>query len=266
MALLSLQMALGSSQPGGGGHARATGRNAQAGRRETDRRCSAWPSRPAASRRAPRSTACCNCLSEFPDKLVLFTQFRATQDLLQARLTQAGHKVAVFHGGLTRLAQGGGHQRIPRPGPPPARDRVRQRRPQLAVRPRRVQLRPALEPHAHRAAHRPAQPDRPDARHPGVQPGDGRARSRRPCCTCSQAKLNLFELVIGEIDMILGNLDEEREFEDVVADLWAESDDMGDFRTRMEEPGRPPAAAKAEYQEQQAHDNKIFGDRFTPDQ
>ena len=49
-----------------------------------------------------------------------------------------------------------------------------------------------------------------------------------------QAKLNLFELVIGEIDMILGNLEEEREFEDVVADLWAESDDMGDFRKRME--------------------------------
>ncbi len=44
-----------------------------------------------------------------------------------------------------------------------------------------------------------------------------------------EAKLNLFELVIGEIDMILGNLDEEREFQDVVADLWAESADLGDF-------------------------------------
>ncbi len=39
----------------------------------------------------------------------------------------------------------------------------------------------------------------------------------------------MFELVIGEIDMILGNLDEEREFEDVVADLWAESADADDF-------------------------------------
>jgi len=37
--------------------------------------------------------------------------------------------------------------------------------------------------------------------------------------------------------MILGNLDEEREFEDVVADLWAESHDMGDFRQRMEKLG-----------------------------
>ncbi len=60
-----------------------------------------------------------------------------------------------------------------------------------------------------------------------------------------EAKLNLFELVIGEIDMILGNLDEEREFEDVVADLWAESDDLTDFRARMEELGESLARRQA---------------------
>jgi superfamily II DNA/RNA helicase len=81
-----------------------------------------------------------------------------------------------------------------------------------------------------------------------------------------QAKLNLFELVIGEIDMILGNLDEEREFEDLVADLWAESNDMTDFRQRMENLGDRLLQAKAAYQQQQANDNKIFGDRFSPDQ
>src|SRR5205807_7780751 len=42
-------------------------------------------------------------LGEFPDKIVIFTQFRATQDMLQHRLAQAGHEVAVFHGGLSRL-------------------------------------------------------------------------------------------------------------------------------------------------------------------
>ena len=81
-----------------------------------------------------------------------------------------------------------------------------------------------------------------------------------------QATLNLFELVIGEIDMILGNMEEDREFEDMVADLWAESDDVSDFRKRMEELGDRLLLAKAEYQKQQAHDNKIFGDKFAPDQ
>ena len=38
-----------------------------------------------------------------------------------------------------------------------------------------------------------------------------------------EAKLNLFELVIGEVDMILGNLDDEGEFQDVVADPWAKA-------------------------------------------
>ena len=61
-------------------------------------------------------------------------------------------------------------------------------------------------------------------------------------------------------------LEEERLFEDVVADLWAESDDMGDFRKRMEELGDRLLQAKGEYQKQQVHDNKIFGDRFAPDQ
>ena len=52
-----------------------------------------------------------------------------------------------------------------------------------------------------------------------------------------EAKLNMFELVIGEIDMILGNLDEEREFQDVVADLWAESADTDDFARRIDDLG-----------------------------
>jgi hypothetical protein len=80
-----------------------------------------------------------------------------------------------------------------------------------------------------------------------------------------EAKLNLFELVIGEVDMILGNLDEEREFEDVVADLWAESSDLADFRARLEALGDRLLAAKQAYFEQREHDDRLFGDRFTPD-
>ena len=62
-----------------------------------------------------------------------------------------------------------------------------------------------------------------------------------------EAKLNMFELVIGEVDMILGNLDDEKEFQDVVTDLWAESADTGDFGRRMEELGNRLLAAKEEY-------------------
>lgn len=80
-----------------------------------------------------------------------------------------------------------------------------------------------------------------------------------------EAKLNMFELVIGEIDMILGNLEEEREFQEVVADLWAECNDQDDFARRMEELGNSLLAAKDAFVEQRTHDDKLFGDRFAPE-
>jgi hypothetical protein len=75
----------------------------------------------------------------------------------------------------------------------------------------------------------------------------------------------MFELVIGEVDMILGNLEDEREFQDVIADLWAESADTDDFARRMEALGDRLLEAKAAYLEQARHDDRLFGDRFTPE-
>ena len=80
-----------------------------------------------------------------------------------------------------------------------------------------------------------------------------------------EAKLNMFELVIGEIDMILGNLDDEREFQDVVADLWAESDDADDFARRIDALGDRLLEAKRAYLRQRSHDDRLFGNRFAPE-
>jgi len=71
--------------------------------------------------------------------------------------------------------------------------------------------------------------------------------------------------VIGEIDMILGNLEDEREFEEVVADMWSESFDDDDFRQRMEDLGERLLAAKESWLRQRGHDDRLFGDRFAPD-
>jgi SNF2 family DNA or RNA helicase len=80
-----------------------------------------------------------------------------------------------------------------------------------------------------------------------------------------EAKLNMFELVIGEVDMILGNLDDEKEFEDMVADEWAASRDTDEFAARMEALGDRLLAAKAAYFRQRAQDEKLFGNRFAPE-
>ena len=79
-----------------------------------------------------------------------------------------------------------------------------------------------------------------------------------------EAKINLFELVIGEIEMILGNLDEEREFEDIVVDLWVASEDESQFRARMDELGNRLIDARQAYLKQRDYDDRLFGERFVP--
>ena len=104
MALLALQMALGSSSPAAAG---TLGKLAETPKLAAADRRTLLDLADEAGRQQESSKVnrLLELLAEFPDKLVLFTQFRATQEMLQQRLTQAGHTVAVFHGGLTRLAK-----------------------------------------------------------------------------------------------------------------------------------------------------------------
>jgi len=203
-------------------------------------------------------------LDEYPDKLVLFTQFRATQELLQRRLTEARHNVAVFHGGLSRLEKEAAVERFRGPA-----------RLLLATEAgsegRNLQF-----AHAVCNFDLPWNPMKIEQRIGRLsrigQTHDVHVFNLVAADTVEaavlhllEAKLNMFELVIGEIDMILGNLEEEREFQEVVADLWAECNDQDDFTRRMEELGNRLLAAKDAYVEQRTHDDKLFGDRFAPE-
>jgi SNF2 family DNA or RNA helicase len=203
-------------------------------------------------------------LDEYPDKLVLFTQFRATQELLQRRLTEARREVAVFHGGLSRLEKEAAVEHCRGPA-----------RLLLATEAgsegRNLQF-----AHAVCNFDLPWNPMKIEQRIGRLsrigQTHDVHVFNLVAADTVEaavlhllEAKLNMFELVIGEIDMILGNLEEEREFQEVVADLWAECDDQDDFARRMEELGNRLLAAKDAYVEQRTHDDKLFGDRFAPE-
>lgn len=77
-----------------------------------------------------------------------------------------------------------------------------------------------------------------------------------------EKKINMFELVIGEIDMILGNLDEEKEFSDIVFNLWKEAGDRADARTRFDKLGEQLVQAKARYQDSTRLDNILFHEEF----
>jgi SNF2 family DNA or RNA helicase len=203
-------------------------------------------------------------LDEFPHKIVVFTQFLATQEMLRRRLDEAGHDVAVFHGGLSRLEKESAIVRF-------------QESARLLIctesgsEGRNLQF-------AHGLCNfdLPWNPMKIEQRIGRLsrigQKSDvhvfnlvARGTVEAAVLHLLEAKLNMFELVIGEVDMILGNLDDEKEFEDVIADEWSAATDADEFAARMEVLGNRLLAAKAAYFRQRAQDEKLFGNRFTPE-
>ncbi len=75
-------------------------------------------------------------------------------------------------------------------------------------------------------------------------------------------KINMFELVIGEIDMILGRLADERDFSERVLDTWAGAATDEEAATGFEQLSRELLAAKQAYERTKALDESLFGEDF----
>ncbi len=203
-------------------------------------------------------------LRDFPDKMVVFTQFRETQRVLQRRLEEAGIEVSCFHGGLSRLQKEDAICRFQGP------------------------VRILLSTDAGSEGRNlqfcnavcnfdlPWNPMKIEQR-VGRLSRIGQTRDvhvfnfvaaetlEAAVLHLLEAKIAMFELVIGEIDVILGNLDEEQEFEDMVADLWVQAEGAAEFRTALDRLGDRLAAAKAAYLRQRMLDERLFGGQFRPE-
>jgi hypothetical protein len=75
-------------------------------------------------------------------------------------------------------------------------------------------------------------------------------------------KINLFELVVGELDMILGELKPDREFEDVVMDIWAGSSSGRSADEGFEELGEQLVEARQRYESAVEYDSELFGEEL----
>jgi SNF2 family DNA or RNA helicase len=62
-----------------------------------------------------------------------------------------------------------------------------------------------------------------------------------------ETKINMFELVVGELDMILGRIDEDFDFEQVVFDAFTTAANDVAFARRMDEIGEDLASARTTY-------------------
>jgi SNF2 family DNA or RNA helicase len=263
MTLVMLQMAMGSSAPAAASMlANLLDKPSFAASRRAELRALAESA--ARSGDSAKTDRLLGLLEEFPDKLVVFTQFRATQEMLRRRLAEAGHELAVFHGGLSRMEK------------------------EAAIEQFRNSARVLLctesgsEGRNLQFAHGLCNFDLPWSPMKIEQRIGRLSRIGQQCDVhvfnlvaagtveagvlhLLEAKLGMFELVIGEVDMILGNLDDEKEFEDVIADEWAHSTGPDEFAARMEVLGARILAAKAAYFRQRTQDEKLFGNRFTPE-
>ncbi len=72
------------------------------------------------------------------------------------------------------------------------------------------------------------------------------------------AKLNLFQLVVGELDMILGKRAGEGEFEDLIMNLFAQSPTHAEFRRKLDQLGDEYREAKMVYDKVKATDAELF--------
>ncbi len=75
-------------------------------------------------------------------------------------------------------------------------------------------------------------------------------------------KINMFELVIGEIDMILGRIRGEKEFSDMVYDIWIQSVSDAERKKRFDQLATRLKRNKAGYEKTKALDEKLFGENY----
>jgi SNF2 family DNA or RNA helicase len=74
-------------------------------------------------------------------------------------------------------------------------------------------------------------------------------------------KINMFELVVGEIGEILGEMDEDQDFAELVYSAWVETTEA-ERETAFEQLSERLVEAKQQYEEVKALDEELFGEEF----
>jgi SNF2 family DNA or RNA helicase len=75
-------------------------------------------------------------------------------------------------------------------------------------------------------------------------------------------KINMFEMVIGEIDMVLGRITGEQDFSEMVYDLWVNSSTEEKLEKGFSQLAARLKRAKTGYESTKALDEKLFGENY----
>ncbi|MBN1504805.1 MAG: DEAD/DEAH box helicase family protein [Candidatus Eisenbacteria bacterium] len=196
-------------------------------------------------------------LEQRKEKVIVFTQFKSTLDYLKRVLDEAGVRASVFYGGLT---------------PSEKEDAIAGFRRQAQVllsteaggEGRNLQfcrriVNYDLPWNPMRIEQRIGRVHRLGQKH-DIQifnfTTEGTVESY--VLEILQKKISMFELVVGEMDLILGNLDEKRSFEETVFYIWASSKDEAEAERRFSSFGARLMYAKKRYEKVKDLDRRIF--------
>lgn len=75
-------------------------------------------------------------------------------------------------------------------------------------------------------------------------------------------KINMFEMVIGEIDMVIGRVRGEKDFADRVYDIWQQATSATELKQGFAKLATQLKRSKTQYKTTQELDEKLFGENY----
>lgn len=196
------------------------------------------------------------------DRVLIFTHFQATLDALAERLTAVGIDFIPYHGGLTIQQKDEAIHRFEQEGrvllsTEAAGEGRNLQFCHLMVNfdlpwnPQRIEQRVGR-------IHRVGQNRQVEIFNLSAQ-----GTIEDYLLNILDRKLNMFELVIGEMEMILGYLTQEQDFEEMLLEVWLNSGDEAGLESGMTELGDRLLAARDTMRRIQTFDDTLFGEDFT---
>ncbi len=76
-------------------------------------------------------------------------------------------------------------------------------------------------------------------------------------------KINMFELVVGELDMILGDIEDELDFSEMIMGAWVKSNSLPEMEKQIDAIGEKMLENKRQYTKMKNLDENLFGNSFT---
>ncbi len=196
------------------------------------------------------------------EKLIIFTHFRVTLDLLANLLRDAGVSFVLYHGGLSQASKDEAIRRFETEAQVLLSTEAAGEGRNLQFchiminfdlpwNPMRIEQRVGR-------IHRVGQ-----TRKVNIFNLSAEGTVEDYILDILDRKLNMFELVIGEMDMILGHLEKEQDFENLVMDIWIRSFTPDETAAEFEELGNALIQAQERYRRTKEYDETLFGQDFT---